>query len=225
MHAPWGGDNRKALVADMVNELGNVEIITAIKGDGVWGTARRAWAGGSLTDTHRVVLQDDVILCGKFREAVAATIEALPGGILNYYTQDTYAVEAAANIGNSWFVSLMISGPAACMPRPVAQDFVAWADRHEWQLNKLAETSDDARIIAYCKLNQCPVFVSVPSLVEHAGQESLWKNREQIRQAAWWAGKEFEPNSIKWRNGAIAVPDWFTKCSGKLGKGWDKLRD
>ena len=225
MHAPWGDNKRKTWVADMVKELGEVEIIEARKGEGIWGTARRAWLGGAPTDTHRVVLQDDILLCGGFREAVMDTIESIPGGILSYYTQDAYKVEDAANAGASWFVSLMICGPAICMPRPVALDFVAWSDRHEWHLTKLMETADDARIIAYCKLHECPVFVSVPSLVEHVGQESLWKNREQVRQAAWWAGKDFEPNLTNWRNGAIAAPDWFSEHSGKLGKGWDKLRD
>jgi hypothetical protein len=225
MHAPWGDDKRKKLVSDMAREIEGVEVVRAVKGQGIWATAREAWLGGSPRDTHRVVLQDDIVLCGKFREAVEATIAAIPSGILSYYTQDTYSVEDAANMGNSWVVSLTICAPAICMPRPVAYDFVAWADRHDWHLTKLMADSDDARVIAYCKVRGCPVFSSVPCLVEHVGQDSLWKNREEIRRAAWWPGKDFEPSSVDWGAGAIAPEGWFYECSGKLGKGWDKFRD
>jgi hypothetical protein len=225
MHASWGGDKRKQKVTDMVKELGKVEVVEAVKGRGVWDTARRAWAGGAPDETHRVVLQDDVILCGRFIESVLSTIEAIPAGILNYYSQHECNVQMAVKDSRAWYTSITPYGPAVCMPRPVALDFVSWADRHEGRLTSMAKMSDDARIEAYCKVRKSPVFISVPSLVEHDGEDSLWKNREAPRRAVLWAGKDFDPSSINWHSGNIAPVGWFSEYVGTLGKGWEGLND
>jgi hypothetical protein len=171
-----------ALEADPADR-GITEIVADPEPDGVanpWRTYRECLARTPADCTHRLVLQDDVLVCPGFTAAVRAAIAARPdrplaffvGGQSYAYAQ---AVYQAAGRGEPWALLdshianyTWVPVVALCWPASLALGCVPWAD------NRLADQprthgwrADDEIAGNYLHELGVPVLASVPSLVEH----------------------------------------------------------
>ena len=59
MHAPWS--RACGAAAALVADLGGAYVVEAVRGAGVWDTARRAWLAHGALATHHLVVQDDAV--------------------------------------------------------------------------------------------------------------------------------------------------------------------
>jgi hypothetical protein len=134
------------------------------RGKGLWDTAQRAWMRPPGGATHVAVFQDDMLPCPGFAEAIAAAVAAAPPeAIVSAFSYQKQA-KAAFGMGMRWMVA--DRPPNACatvMPASVAAKFVRWC---RYWIDP-AFKHDDGRMGIFCKYHAIPVWITVPSLVEH----------------------------------------------------------
>lgn len=128
-----------------------------------WHNARRCWLGCPEDATHRLLVNDDAVLCPSFYEAVYAAVAARPNGIISFFTVRP-EINNAAVAGRPWMVyNRNICGVALCMPRWLIKDFVAWCDENlnpDWH-------SADTRLLVWAHATGRDILYTVPSLVQH----------------------------------------------------------
>lgn len=116
--------------------------------------------------THRMVIQDDAILCNDFMEAAYKCITFKPDGIWTLYQplEDKY---------EGYFRTCVphIAGVCIIMPREIIQDVWNWCDEHQPD-----NEHDDSCISLYCFYNTILPMTICPSLCDERGDSLLGHN-------------------------------------------------
>jgi hypothetical protein len=187
-------------VNGMLEKLGRaVEVDVVVDHDelGPWPTARRCWEGTPDGASHRLILQDDLILCRDFYVGACRALRARPASPIAFYA-NVKKIETARAAGSSWARVSDIWGQAQCLPTPYIPKFLEWADQHEKP--KLDPKCDDWLVTEFCRKHRLPVWATVPSLVEHAGaSRSLIGFSNKTKVARWFIGEETSALSISWK--------------------------
>lgn len=154
------------------------------------------WLGyrNCLTDlpdcTHVLVIQDDAVVCKNFAGAVDAIsfthkdapvclfLGGFPQGLASRFKK-------ALRLGQSYIP--LTRGPimplvAVLWPKAVAEGFLQWTDENPKKLGHPNPAADDGVAGRWAFATGVPVFISVPSLVEHpdmipsvkGGQPQRW---------------------------------------------------
>jgi len=173
---------------------------------GPWVNARDCWLSTPEDCTHRLVLQDDAVLCPGFMDAVTAAIAARPLDVVSLWSCWPFLLDArVAKL--SWVRSQSrCAGIALVMPREWIAPFVAWRE----QYFDSAWTCCDGPLLLW-RVSQGGGFeYTAPSLVQHrADVVSVVNGRpnsETERQSPWFA-----------TNGAADV-NWHTQTLGHEGR-------
>jgi hypothetical protein len=149
-------------------------------------SSRLAWSLVGETATHHLVLQDDVVPVDDFwariHEAVAVHPDKAMAFYANWNSKNGAFMRMAATVGAEWAQACEHEDApslAVLLPRAHALGFAEWAA-------KLADaTEDDEALTRYLRSVQTPLYVSVPSLVEHEGDRSIVGNeRHGSRRSA-----------------------------------------
>lgn len=155
---------------------------------GAWETCKAAWRlSDPMADWHCVV-QDDAIVCDDFRaRAIAAIVDAraVLGGrddyaLSFYYGDRRYErIEAGEALKRGFRISPSLSwGLAVCLRTKDVEEMIAYGDTR----TKIG-TKDDARISAFLQHKGVPVYLPMPSLVEHREGKSLVGDPGEHRRA------------------------------------------
>lgn len=181
---------------------------------GTLRTSRKAWAMRDEDASHKLVLQDDVVLSDDFRDQVAAVLEALPGHAVAFHADWRSRNGMAARLG-LWTNRSYVDGlpdfvpcQALLLPAEVAEGFVRftenWADPDE---------GDDDVMRKYLTAEGVPLAVAAPSAVEHRRVASLSGNDSHgVRAAA-----VFSSDAGLWRSGvprSLELPDTVPLLQG-----------
>lgn len=159
IHAPWSLD-RRLLVEAMRREMPAAEVLVDERriGDhrianrrGCWPMAKLAWSAELLGATHRLVLEDDAVLCDGFAELAARAI--------------AYRPEAAISL----FRGERTCSVATILPAAVIAPWLAWASAGE---ERVRPHHDQLIELGMAALGVTHLYAE-PSLVEHAGVASL----------------------------------------------------
>lgn len=158
-----------------------------------WRTYRECLYRTPADATHRLVLQDDAIVCDHFLETMRLVLEARPDNMLALFvpgshrpaTLEMYRACAADECffpfpwgHGSWIPVVALVWPSAVIP-----EFLEWADA-KYPVTK--RRADDAIVGSYAREHRIEVLATVPSLVDHPDDvPSLIGNRmnERSRQA------------------------------------------
>lgn len=174
-------------------------------GAGPWQNWRRAWqAGRPDASTHRVVLQDDVLVCDDFPATMAALAAARPDAFVSGFLPRK-SVDRARLQGVRW-VSCRRFLWAQCvmMPTGLGEEMLRWVDAAEgagstadWRHH------DDVRMGAFLASRGLPAWVPVPNVVEHVGDaiggSTLGHNGPAARRRARsWLGEANEGRKLSW---------------------------
>lgn len=116
---------------------------------GCWPIARRAWAE-PLISSHRLVLEDDAILCAGFADRLQQVVELAPAAVV------------------SLFRGARQCSVATVMPNAFIPRWLDWAGRAS-----RARPHHDQLIALGCLAIGVPHLYASPSLVEHAAVPSL----------------------------------------------------
>jgi hypothetical protein len=174
-------------------------------------TGRVAWRSTPAGTTHRLVVQDDVVLCPDFLRHVRSAIAIAPAAALSFFTEwgsyTSFGLRLAALSGSSWVEAAggYLPTQAAVLPAELAAGFDEFAAREAGR-----ELNDDVVLLAYLRRLGVPTFVSVPNLVQHDDVASLHGNEHYgPRRSACYAPAVLAPP--RWSGGVTAptlIPVW-----------------
>ena len=173
MHAPWSRARAERIDA-LVADLGGAYVVEAVRGAGVWDTARRAWLAHGALATHHLVVQDDAVPCARFRERVLGAIAARPAHVVTLYTHRAREVAAARERGDAWAWGPDCAyGVASILPCEMIAPFLAWSEAHV----RADYPHDDNRLGLWARATGRGVWTTVPQLVDHAPLPSTLRHR------------------------------------------------
>lgn len=132
-----------------------------VDGDDAICAARRAWLYPILSyKTHRLVLQDDVLLCDNFINIVHDIISTLPDKVITLF--NLIPRDFVKNKECCYERIERLFGCAIIMPVFCINDCWQWIDAH-YDNGK----HYDMLISEYCKMNRIAMFTTIPVIVQH----------------------------------------------------------
>ena len=189
------------IIRDML-QLHNDHII---RGDSLWGTCKECLLSTRTTDTHILVLQDDVLPCADFIRTVHQIIALLPNEAITLFT--TSELQTMALQHNIRWVQLTawFMAQAYILPVSLAHDMVVWIDKN----CKESMVHDDDRMATYMWYHNRKVWATAPSLVEHIGwnyttldtYKKTYRFEPRLRMANQYIGFEKSGLSVDWTLG------------------------
>lgn len=153
-----------------------------------WNTDR-AWLSYSPESTHHLVLEDDILFCEGFKEAVMDAIRARPNDcIVLFNTGARPNYKRAIKLGYSWAgQEELYWNQAVCMPRSMIAKSQAWTNLH---VKPYSTKLCDIKFSLYLFCNKLVCYYTIPCLVQHIGsfQSAMGHNTFNIT-AGQWTGK------------------------------------
>lgn len=140
-------------------------------GDAMY-TARKAWTQ-PIPDwcTHRLVLQDDIEVCDNFLEIAEKVADKYTNQIVSFFHCERYSENVR------YVHTRMLWGCAVMIPANLVSscwDYIEHIPEQPWYRNAQdILRHDDNCIVAWAVENQIPMINTVPSLVQHHGDDSL----------------------------------------------------
>lgn len=133
-------------------------------------TSERTWDLPFEDDsiTHRCVLQDDVLLCRGFKDALAKLIERFPNDVFSLFCPSAKMVDLCEKYDIPQIVEIRkcgVYGPAVVMPREYIAFMYAWGREIA---NGCKIVHDDVLIGEYALAHNMKVYTTIPSLIQHA---------------------------------------------------------
>jgi hypothetical protein len=120
------------------------------------------------------VLQDDVKVCRGFYETMLALAAARPDDPISGFLPRA-SVDKAHQLGLRWVrTRRFLWGQCLMMPRDLGDAAVEWIDRNEGGEISARDdwrSHDDVRLASFFSASRLPVYVTVPNVVEHIGDE------------------------------------------------------
>lgn len=224
MHADWY-PNRRAWATGLAIALSrsgirDVRIVKAVKGAGVWHTAKACWTYGvrAGADWH-VVLQDDVVACQGIGVGLEAVANLIGGrGIMNLFTigRDTGIANRA---GAKWIVQPGgVSGQGTLVPVGLIPGFLDWAA----QKTVPGESHDDVRLAWYMATRrpELACYAYHKSLLNHVGQWESSIGHNGLSNAGEFV---LDARSVDWADGfgtPVRIGPWVRCAFGVSKKFW-----
>jgi len=201
--------SRREYVLQLIDRLGLSEDCVVYDdrgpdgGGDAWYNAKRAWMKDPGDAMHRLVIQDDVLVCDGFRYICEQIISHFPDAVFAFSCGAWIRPEMRKT--TSPYVRLRgscISAQAIIMPVNLIHDMVAWSD----DMFGADYRHDDGRIGWYCAYHDIPTYTVIPSLVEHMQIDSVipHHNRKD-RNCRTWIGPD------------IGKQDWTDKNASATG--------
>ena len=204
---------RRSMVSDLLAELPDADVYLDDQRRGPWWNARQAWLGTPEWATHRLVLQDDVMLCRDFLPGVLAVLAAKPNAFVSLVMSMPQLADYLAR-GDVFMPYLGPYGQAAILPAAWAYEFVEWAD--DVDFDALPDTffitdrlparqpHDDGLLFHWLYETGHEAVATVPSLAYHLrGQSSLGHEPRPIPRHPPMFRRFVENGAVK------VVPDWY----------------
>lgn len=205
---------RADMLGPLLARLGPAEVVTDPAPDdraSPWRTYNEALDRTPDDATHRCILQDDVTLPDRFREALDLAIASRPDNVLALFhggspRENLMSLQRAAASGATW-VRLnsrrWVPAVALVWPKRLVCEIVCWvADQ---QFPPVYRADDEVLGRALRALGET-ALACVPSIVQHADEvpslvgDRARAGRDPARVAAFWIG-ETDPVSIPWHSG------------------------
>lgn len=211
----------RARWADALGKELNCEVVYDAERAGPWANARRCWLAAPDDCTHRLVLQDDAILCDGFMDVLHAAVEQRPHHVVNLWSCWPFLLDASMQ-GISWVRSkARCSGLGLLMPRTWIDPFVAWREMYF----DPAWTCCDGPLLLWRLTENDGMHYTVPSLVQHRPEivsvVNGRPNSEKERQSPYFA--DAGARSINWDTPSLDMPGrwkrYIAQCVPYLREG------
>lgn len=184
--------------AEMVAQLlpFDVELSNDTLCTGEWWNGRRAISMAASYDgvTHCLILEDDLLLCADFCDAVLGAIETRPTSIIQLFCGSHVkfpnaldgASQKARELGLTWVdQDRDMFGLGIVLPIDFAKHYLEWE-----QKNVTNDSGTDHKIHLWALCNKQRIAVTVPSLVDHdpSFDSTLGSDHNSLRRAFQFAG-------------------------------------
>lgn len=206
------GGERKRWV-DVMKQL--VPRVVVIERKPLWEACKACLLSANHEETHLCIMQDDILPCNDFVEAVNEIVRHNPDEIITLFTANDNAQQTQYN-----YLSLDVWFMAQCyiVPVGIAYDMVEWIEKHV----KESVLLDDDRMATYCWFNNKRVLATNPSLVEHIGWRSTtlrtYKNNEFDKKIS----HRIAQNYIGFEKSGLSI-DWNKRYMLQVSEGSDKM--
>lgn len=166
---------REVLVDALLQRLPRAQVVwDGPKGqrEGIWPTARKGWELPMGDATHRLLLQDDAVLCPGFLEAMHEALEAVPDKAISPFVTGR-GLRTAMRSGYRWAtVTGLCWGVAHCLPAEQVAGFLEATLDHFFWPPALDPDDDDGRLRKWHLSRGEAVWCPLPSLVGHGQGET-----------------------------------------------------
>ena len=184
-----------------------IEVVWDTDRKGPWWCWREAWLRRNPEATHHVVLQDDILPCADLCATLEAIVESRPNDVISGFLPRK-SVEKAHESNLHWVLCRrFLWGQCLMMPRTLGDEAIRWIDANEG--SALAEKDnwshhDDVRLASFFRGHKLGVYVTVPNIVEHVGDElgSVLNHHGPAhrRRARVWVGSMGYGAKINWND-------------------------
>lgn len=189
-----GVKKRLPTIFDIINSTGLSASCVVLdnrgeKGGGdAWYNAKRAWTAPLPEGTtHRLVIQDDVMVCDGFIEICEKIITVFPDAIFALFGGTWIKPEMRKT--DSPYIQVRgcgISGQAIIMPVEHIPKMIKWSD----EVLGTDYKHDDGRIGFYALCNGVKVFGTIPDLTDHIPIDTCIRgHNRKDRISKCWIGK------------------------------------
>ncbi len=180
---------RADLAEGLLDCLGTGEIVFDPEPDGVkspWRTYQACIRRGVELGGPFLVIQEDVLICGRFMEGVERAVAAQKDNPLAFFVPAkppayTNAIYRAQEAGSAWAELPMGTWApvvALAWPQALAEHLLGWIERTRFPP---AWRADDEIIGRFVYEVGVPILASVPSLVEHPDTvNSVMNNHRRV---------------------------------------------
>lgn len=164
-------------------------------------TSLAAWSMPTRR-THRILIQDDAVLCPGFVKTARRILQARPDSLVAFYVGSAhpggYTYQRSARRCARYSdlpVDHFVPTVALAMPMRLARQYTEWAAVHiaadyPWDDEALRQWRQDDPSI--------PAIATIPCLVQHDSTiSSVMQHMHGVRQAACWIG-QVDPLSLDW---------------------------
>lgn len=176
---------RKAWAEELSKKLFNSEIVYDEKNN-VWDTCRRSWLAIDKRADYGIVIQDDAILCSEFIDKLAYNLFELDKDyVVSLYSGKQAAVhikKALENNKDHFINEFIFNEIALAMKTEFIHEMISFCDN--------TETKTDHEISNWAKKKGLKIYNTIPSLVDHRDEESIYrlnyfgeKNKKENRKA------------------------------------------
>lgn len=174
-------------------------------------TAKKAWlAPIPELATHRIALAEDVEVCNNFWEIADQIAKAHPKEIISFFPYEFMRKnQDIEGLDTPYFKAHSLFGAAIMMPVEYIQPCFKWiSDRFDDNI------ADDDGIACWAKKEGVTILTTIPSLVQHIGDDSIIEPGRPIRRTVY-----YEKNPIvDWSNKKIMeyrIKEWFFSNHGE----------
>ena len=160
-------------------------------------TAKKAWLSPIEDgETHRTVFPDDIEVCDNFRDICNHIVATHPNDIISLFCWDGLSrKEILDNLTTPYIESYVVIGMGIIMPVKYIKPCFDWI-KETYDDN----IADDIAIQYWAKKNNIRVITTIPSLVQHLGDDSILTPGMFVRRSAY-----FTKNPIAdWDNTEVA---------------------
>lgn len=158
-------------------------------------TAKKAWlAPIEPGETHRAVFPDDVEVCDNFKEICEQIVTTHPDSIISLFCwRGIESNEQFKNLPTPYIKSKLVIGMGIIMPVQYIEPCFEWI-----KVTYDDNIADDAAIQYWAEHNGVQVITTIPSLVQHLGDDSILSPGTFIRRSAYF-DKQISTD-IDWTN-------------------------
>lgn len=134
-------------------------------GDAIY-TAEKAWRSPPTSPdiTHRIVLQDDIIVSENFLKICNDIINTIPNNPISLYN-NMPDLSSYKNKKCCYLITHMMGGPGIIMPIDYINKCWDWIEVQKNTPNYCV--ADDAMIERYFKAHDITMYTTIPSIVQH----------------------------------------------------------
>lgn len=211
LYAPWV-DWREANAKEQYEQLQadeniqHVELVECERAP-IWENSKRCWSAALDYDsTHHLHTLGDAILCENFGEAVVNAIRKVPNQPLCFHQRQKRLTKYYEN-GHNWALHAEGTwGIGTTLPKPYIEDFLEFGERYYTE----DFGSYDRRLAGWAMYEYGrPVWVTLPSLIQHIGGESVLGNDipHEQRSDIYVDELGIDAREIDWSFSASELPE------------------
>ena len=210
----YGMHSRDAMITDLKKQL-DIDDSSIYYDDRPNGglaiyTAKKAWLSPiEIGETHRVVFPDDAMVCDDFCNISEKIVKTHPDAIISLFCwEGRYKNEEFEHLSSPYLESRFVIGCGIIMPVQYIKPCFDWVKE-----TYNDDIADDAAIQYWAENNNIQIITTIPSLVQHLGDDSILTSNAPIRKSAYFSK---QPVADWTNNEVLRMPT--SECFRPLGK-------